>query len=72
MEQCKRYEGLITQCRAVSGSTDLAHLARSLPAPQGRGLVLRRPFVPPQPPQLPETADGDVPEQQNVRAQLFE
>ncbi|XP_045474665.1 uncharacterized protein LOC123680682 isoform X2 [Harmonia axyridis] len=57
MEQHKRYESLVVQCKAVSGSSDLSHLARSLPAPQGRGLIMKRPFVPPQPPP-PEASNG--------------
>ncbi|KRT84210.1 hypothetical protein AMK59_2153, partial [Oryctes borbonicus] len=63
MEQCRRYDGLISQCKAVSGSNDLAHLARALPAPTGRGPITRRPFVPPQPPPpQDQTEDGqDIP-----------
>ncbi|GJQ87483.1 hypothetical protein Trydic_g19242 [Trypoxylus dichotomus] len=63
MEQCRRYDGLISQCKAVSGSNDLAHLARALPAPTGRGPIMRRPFVPPQPPPPQDQAeDGqDIP-----------
>ncbi|KAF2903122.1 hypothetical protein ILUMI_03063, partial [Ignelater luminosus] len=63
-ERHRRYESLISQCRAVSGTSDLAHLARSLPAPTGRGLILRRPFVAPQPP-APEAIDGVELETQN-------
>lgn len=62
MEQCKRYESLVTQCRAVSGTTDLAHLARSFPVPQGRGVIMKKPFVPPQPPQ--ENLEQDFVENQ--------
>lgn len=70
MEQSRRYENLTTQCRAVTGPADLAHLARSLPAPQGRGLILKRPFVPPQPPPPPESIDGEPPEINNVSGKL--
>ncbi|KAL3268113.1 hypothetical protein HHI36_007240 [Cryptolaemus montrouzieri] len=65
MEQHKRYESLVTQCRAVSGPADLAHLARSLPAPQGRGLIMKRPYVPPQPPPPAENVDGEFIETPN-------
>ncbi|XP_044755270.1 uncharacterized protein LOC123314203 [Coccinella septempunctata] len=64
MEQNKRYESLVVQCKAVSGPSDLAHLARSLPAPQGRGLIMKRPFVPPQPPP-PEATNGEYVETPN-------
>ncbi|XP_071050327.1 guanine nucleotide exchange factor VAV2 isoform X9 [Onthophagus taurus] len=50
MEQCRRYEGLVSQCKSVSGPNDLSHLTRALPVPTTRGHILRRPFVPPQPP----------------------
>lgn len=68
MEQCKRYEGLVNQCRSVSGTSDLIHLARSLPQPPGRGLVLKRNFVPPQPPPPPtDLVDGEAHQElQNV------
>ncbi|KAL1498131.1 hypothetical protein ABEB36_008982 [Hypothenemus hampei] len=59
-EQTKRYENLANQCRSVSPSTDLSHLARSFPTPQGRGLIVKRIFVPPQRPPSPEATDGDV------------
>lgn len=67
MEQCRRYEALVSQCRAVSGSADLTHLARALPAPQGRGPILRRIFVPPQPPPPGDVVDG---EQQDLQANV--
>ncbi|XP_017768873.1 PREDICTED: uncharacterized protein LOC108557011 isoform X8 [Nicrophorus vespilloides] len=57
MEQCRRYEGLVSQCRNVNGTSDLAHLARSWPAPQGRAPIMKRLFVPPQPPPPPETEE---------------
>uniref|UniRef100_A0A6P7EYR5 Uncharacterized protein LOC114324758 isoform X1 n=1 Tax=Diabrotica virgifera virgifera TaxID=50390 RepID=A0A6P7EYR5_DIAVI len=60
MEQCRRYESLISQCKAVSGSSDLNHLARSLPVPGGRGPILKRLFVPPQPPPPTESVDGEM------------
>lgn len=58
VEQCRRYEALIAQCKAVSGPTDIAHVARTLPAPQGRPPTMKRPFVAPQPPPPPDPADG--------------
>lgn len=57
MEQCRRYDGLIGQCKVATGSNDLAHLARALPAPTGRGPIVRRPFVPPQPPPPQDQAE---------------
>ncbi|CAH1104158.1 unnamed protein product [Psylliodes chrysocephalus] len=60
MEQCRRYESLVSQCRSVSGVSDLSHLARSLPVPSGRGPILRRIFIPPQPPPPTDVADGDL------------
>ncbi|XP_068897059.1 uncharacterized protein Stacl isoform X1 [Tenebrio molitor] len=66
VEQTRRYEGLISQCKSVSSSTDLAHLARSLPTPAGRPPVLKRPFVPPQPPPPPDPVDGEPQDIQNV------
>lgn len=60
VEQTKRYETLSNQCRTISGNTDLAHLSRSLPIPTGRNSVIKRIFVPPQPPASPEAAEGDV------------
>ncbi|XP_068897063.1 uncharacterized protein Stacl isoform X4 [Tenebrio molitor] len=65
VEQTRRYEGLISQCKSVSSSTDLAHLARSLPTPAGRPPVLKRPFVPPQPPPPPDPVDGEPQDIQN-------
>ncbi|XP_063929392.1 uncharacterized protein LOC135141810 isoform X6 [Zophobas morio] len=65
MEQCRRYEGLVSQCKSVSGSSDLAHLSRSLPTPTGRPPVLKRPFVPPQPPPPPDPVDGEPQDMQN-------
>ncbi|XP_018568029.1 uncharacterized protein LOC108908470 [Anoplophora glabripennis] len=59
MEQCRRYEGLVSQCKAVSGPSDLTHLARALPTPTGRGPVMKRIFVPPQPPPPPDPVDGE-------------
>ncbi|KAK9871722.1 hypothetical protein WA026_014173 [Henosepilachna vigintioctopunctata] len=59
MEQHKRYDSLIIQCKAVSAPADLAQLARSLPTPHGRGLVKKRPFAPPQPPQNAEPSNGE-------------
>lgn len=60
MEQTRRYEGLSSQCRAVSGPPDLAHFVRSLPSPGGgpQRPALRHNFVPPQPPPPPDTTDG--------------
>lgn len=60
LEQAKRYESLVNQCRSVSGSSDLTHLSRSLPTPQARGFIIKRVFVPPQPPQSPDAADGEI------------
>ncbi|XP_066244795.1 guanine nucleotide exchange factor VAV2 isoform X7 [Euwallacea similis] len=60
LEQAKRYETLVSQCRSVSSSSDLSHMARSLPIPQGRGLVVKRVFVPPQPPLPPEGNEADI------------
>ncbi|CAG9860266.1 unnamed protein product [Phyllotreta striolata] len=60
MEQCRRYESLVSQCRSVSGTSDLCHLARSLPVPAGRAPIIRRIFVPPQPPPPADVADGDI------------
>lgn len=60
LEQTKRYETLANQCRSVTGAADLTHLARSLPTPQGRGSIIRRIFVPPQPPPSPDAIDRDV------------
>ncbi|XP_050305294.1 uncharacterized protein LOC126742589 isoform X10 [Anthonomus grandis grandis] len=60
LEQHKRYEALANQCRSVTGSADLVHLTRSLPTPQGRGLIIKRVFVPPQRPPSPETTEVDV------------
>lgn len=68
MEQCKRYDGLVTQCKSVSAGSDLAHLARALPTPAGRPPVLKRLFVPPQPPPPPE--DGDPQDIPNVRSKI--
>ncbi|XP_049823029.1 uncharacterized protein LOC109597113 isoform X3 [Aethina tumida] len=65
MEQCKRYEGLVSQCKMVSGPADLSHLSKSFPAPTGRGPVTKRIFVPPQPPPPPDPVDGEPPEPQN-------
>ncbi|XP_074036560.1 SH3 and cysteine-rich domain-containing protein isoform X9 [Leptinotarsa decemlineata] len=58
-ERSRRYESLISQCKAVSGPVDLTHLARSLPAPTGRGPIMKRIFVPPQPPPPPDPIDGE-------------
>ncbi|XP_060529111.1 uncharacterized protein LOC132703706 isoform X5 [Cylas formicarius] len=66
VEQTRRYESLANQCRSVSGQVDLTHLARSLPAPQGRGLITKRIFVPPQPPPPPDSANGDLPDGQLI------
>ncbi|XP_030766909.1 uncharacterized protein LOC115890735 isoform X3 [Sitophilus oryzae] len=60
LEQTKRYDTLANQCRSVVGHSDLIHLARSLPVPQGRGLIIKRIFVPPQPPPPPEGLEGDI------------
>ncbi|XP_048522314.1 uncharacterized protein LOC109542090 isoform X2 [Dendroctonus ponderosae] len=60
VEQTKRYETLANQCRTISGNTDLAHMSRSLPIPAGRGSIIKRIFVPPQPPASPEAAEGEV------------
>ncbi|XP_066145717.1 proto-oncogene vav isoform X10 [Euwallacea fornicatus] len=60
LEQAKRYETLVSQCRSVSSSSDLSHMARSLPVPQGRGLVVKRVFVPPQPPLPPDGTEADI------------
>ncbi|XP_065155671.1 uncharacterized protein Stacl isoform X4 [Atheta coriaria] len=59
MEQNRRYEGLISQCKAANGTSDLVHLARALPVPQGRAPPLKRLFVPPQPPPQPQEGDGE-------------
>lgn len=68
MEQCKRYDALISQCKAVSGPTDIAHVARTLPPPQGRPPTMKRVFVAPQPPPPPESTDGtDAQDIVNVR-----
>lgn len=45
---------MIALSKSVSGPVDLTHFARSLPAPSGRGPILKRIFVPPQPPLTPE------------------
>lgn len=67
MEQYRRYEALISQCKAVSGPTDIAHVARALPAPQGRPPTMKRTFVAPQPPPPPDPVDGnDAQDVQNV------
>ncbi|XP_057670494.1 uncharacterized protein LOC130902399 isoform X7 [Diorhabda carinulata] len=61
MDQSRRYESLISQCKAVSAISDLTHLSRSLPVPQGRGPILRRIFVPPQPPPQPtDVIEGEM------------
>ncbi|RZB39395.1 uncharacterized protein BDFB_003178 [Asbolus verrucosus] len=65
MEQCRRYDGLVAQCKSVSAPTDLAHLARALPTPSGRPPVLKRVFVPPQPPPPPDPIDGEPQDMQN-------
>lgn len=56
-EQSRRYEGLTSQCRAVQGSTDLAHLVRSVTMPANHPPV-RRHFAAPQPPPPQEGPDG--------------
>lgn len=56
-EQARRYEGLTTQCRAVQGPTDLAHLVRSVTIPANHPPV-RRHFAAPQPPPPQEGPDG--------------
>lgn len=61
LEKSQRYDSLITLCKSVSGPADLTHFARSLPAPTGRGPILKRIFVPPQPPPPPE---GEIQELQ--------
>ncbi|CAH1984117.1 unnamed protein product [Acanthoscelides obtectus] len=66
MEQCRRYEALATQCRAVSGPVDLSHLSRALPAPPTRGPIIKRVFVPPQPPPPTDGAEGDGPDNENI------
>ncbi|XP_044272081.1 uncharacterized protein LOC123015995 isoform X7 [Tribolium madens] len=66
-EQCKRYDGLVSQCKSISASSDLAHLARSLPTPTGRAPILKRPFVPPQPPPPPDPVDGEPQDMQNLQ-----
>nr|XP_015838824.1 PREDICTED: uncharacterized protein LOC657682 isoform X8 [Tribolium castaneum] len=66
-EQCKRYDGLVSQCKSISSSSDLAHLARSLPTPTGRAPILKRPFVPPQPPPPPDPVDGEPQDMQNLQ-----
>lgn len=38
----------------------MTHLSRSLPTPQARGFIIKRVFVPPQPPQSPDAADGEI------------
>ncbi|XP_031355895.1 SH3 and cysteine-rich domain-containing protein 2-like isoform X10 [Photinus pyralis] len=59
-ERHRRYENLISQCRAISATSDMAHLARSMPTAQGRGLSAKRPFIAPQP-QPPDALDGGDP-----------
>lgn len=72
MEQCRRYETLVSQCKAVSGPTDIAHVARALPAPPGRPPITRRIFVAPQPPPPPDAVDGaEATDLQNVSTQNF-
>lgn len=67
MEQYKRYEGLSSQCKAVSGTTDLAHFVRSLPAPPHNRTVVKRLFCPPQPPIPDQNEDGEkITDIQNV------
>ncbi|KAJ8976792.1 hypothetical protein NQ317_014135 [Molorchus minor] len=69
MEQSRRYEGIIGQCKAVSGPADLTNLAKALPAPAGRGPITKRIFVPPQPPPPPDSVDGepqDLPVNENI------
>lgn len=68
-DQHRRYESLISQCKAISSASDVAHLARSLPVPQGRGLVTKRPFVAPQPP-APELEGVGNQDLQNVSITL--
>ncbi|CAH1154321.1 unnamed protein product [Phaedon cochleariae] len=59
IEQSRRYDSLVSQCRAVTAKSDLSHLSRSLPVPAGRMPVLRRIFVPPQPPPPPDPVGGE-------------
>nr|CAH7722068.1 unnamed protein product [Callosobruchus chinensis] len=66
MEQCRRYEALSSQCRAVSGPVDLSHLSRALPTPPGRGPIIKRVFVPPQPPPPTDVVEGDGPDNENI------
>lgn len=66
IEQSRRYDGLATQCRAVAGPPDLAHLVRSLPQPPPGPIrpAMRHNFAPPHPPPPPELPEGADPDAQ--------
>lgn len=51
VEQAKRYDGLASQCKTVSGTQDLTYFVRSLPMPPNAHRIPRKIFAPPQPPQ---------------------
>ncbi|CAB3386607.1 Hypothetical predicted protein, partial [Cloeon dipterum] len=58
VEQGRRYDGLGSLCRGVSGPQDLAHFVRSLQAPPPTNN--KHNFLPPQPPQLPTPSAEDA------------
>ncbi|XP_044736642.1 uncharacterized protein LOC123298621 [Chrysoperla carnea] len=58
-DQTRRYDSLSSQCRGVSGPTDLIQFARALPTPAHNKPILRRLFNPPQPPHNDNSTPGD-------------
>lgn len=64
VEQARRYDGLASQCKSVSGLQDLGNLARVLPVPPNALKIPKKAFAPPQP---PPTADGEEIPDYNVR-----
>ncbi|KAF4516767.1 hypothetical protein B566_EDAN004606 [Ephemera danica] len=70
-DQGRRYAGLCSVCRAVSGSQDVALLARALATPACSSPQRLHNFNPPKPPQQPTPEDGSEPPPPPPPANLF-
>ncbi|XP_053673953.1 uncharacterized protein LOC128724213 [Anopheles nili] len=61
VEQAKRYDGLVVQCKNVSPALDLGYFVRTLPVPQSVQRIPRKAFAPPLPANANETGDPMLP-----------
>ena len=68
VEQAKRYEGLSSQCKNVSGQQDLSNFARILPFTPNLLRVPKKIFAPPQP---PAPVDGEESQEYTVNIWLI-